>query len=214
MHGFALNVDPDMTMFEHIVPCGIADSEGAIAADERAVWMPSDPHGRLARIDPATNRVVAQLALPSQSLAAAVGQGAVWVTSTDHNVVTRVDPATNRVVATIAVGPRPHFLAVGEGSVWTLNQGDGTVSRVDPANNRVVATIEAGIPGEGGDIAVGEGFVWVTAINVPLTRIDPASNRVVAQWIGKGGDALRVGHGFVWLCSFFLQEVWRVDPDS
>jgi lipoic acid synthetase len=25
MHGFALNVDPDMTMFEHIVPCGIAD---------------------------------------------------------------------------------------------------------------------------------------------------------------------------------------------
>ena len=25
MHGFALNVDPDMTMFSHIVPCGIAD---------------------------------------------------------------------------------------------------------------------------------------------------------------------------------------------
>ena len=26
MHGFALNVDPDMGMFEHIVPCGIADN--------------------------------------------------------------------------------------------------------------------------------------------------------------------------------------------
>ncbi|HLI43437.1 MAG TPA: lipoyl synthase [Acidimicrobiales bacterium] len=25
MHGFALNVDPDMAMFSHIVPCGIAD---------------------------------------------------------------------------------------------------------------------------------------------------------------------------------------------
>jgi lipoic acid synthetase len=25
MHGFALNVDPDMSMFEHIVPCGIRD---------------------------------------------------------------------------------------------------------------------------------------------------------------------------------------------
>jgi lipoic acid synthetase len=25
MHGFALNVDPDMSMFDHIVPCGIAD---------------------------------------------------------------------------------------------------------------------------------------------------------------------------------------------
>ncbi|MEY2457382.1 MAG: lipoyl synthase, partial [Acidimicrobiaceae bacterium] len=25
MHGFALNVDPDLSMFEHIVPCGITD---------------------------------------------------------------------------------------------------------------------------------------------------------------------------------------------
>ena len=25
MHGFALNVDPDLTMFGHIVPCGIRD---------------------------------------------------------------------------------------------------------------------------------------------------------------------------------------------
>ena len=25
MHGFALNVDPDLAFFEHIVPCGIAD---------------------------------------------------------------------------------------------------------------------------------------------------------------------------------------------
>lgn len=27
MHGFALNVDPDLSMFEHIVPCGIADKQ-------------------------------------------------------------------------------------------------------------------------------------------------------------------------------------------
>ena len=25
MHGFAINVDPDLTMFEHIVPCGLRD---------------------------------------------------------------------------------------------------------------------------------------------------------------------------------------------
>ena len=27
MHGFALNVDPDLSMFEHIVPCGIRDKQ-------------------------------------------------------------------------------------------------------------------------------------------------------------------------------------------
>ncbi len=34
MHGFALNVDPDMTMFDHIVPCGIADKAVTSLAGE------------------------------------------------------------------------------------------------------------------------------------------------------------------------------------
>jgi virginiamycin B lyase len=56
---------------------------------------------------------------------------------------------------------------------------------------------------------VGEGFVWVTMVDIPLAQIDPTTNQVVTQYVGKGGDALRIGHGAVWLCSFFLQEVWR-----
>jgi len=97
--------------------------------------------------------------------------------------------------------------------VWTLNQGDGSVSRVDPQTNEVVATIQVGIPGAGSDISVGEGFVWVTAKNVPLTKIDPATNKVVVQFVGKGGDALRVGQGAIWLCSFFLEKAWHVSLD-
>jgi lipoic acid synthetase len=34
MHGFAINVNPDMTMFSHIVPCGIADKSVTSLADE------------------------------------------------------------------------------------------------------------------------------------------------------------------------------------
>jgi lipoic acid synthetase len=38
-HGFALNVDPDMTMFDHIVPCGIADK----GVTSLAALLPSTP---------------------------------------------------------------------------------------------------------------------------------------------------------------------------
>ena len=123
-----------------------------------------------------------------------------------------MDPHTNLVVETIPVGPAPRFLATGEGSVWTLNQGDGSVSRIDPKTNKVVATIEVGVPGEGGDIAVGEGSVWVTSFEFPLSRIDPAPNKVVQQFAGQGGDAVRVGQGSVWLTDLKGQQLWRIDP--
>ena len=103
-------------------------------------------------------------------------------------------------MATIAVGPAPRFLAVGEGGVWTLNQGDGSVSRIDPKTNEVVATIEVGVPGPGGEIAAGEGSVWVTSFEFPISRIDPKTNTVVQQFAGPGGDSIRVGLGSVWLC--------------
>lgn len=196
------------------IPVGPADSEGGIAVGTESVWLPSDVNGGLARVDPGANQVVSTTPVRASSFAAAAGLGAIWVTSTEHNLVSRLDPHTAQVVKEIPVGPRPRFLAVGENAVWVLNQGDGTVSRIAPETNQVTAVIPVGVPGEGGDIAVGEGFVWVTAINTPLSRIDPAQNRVVSQFVGTGGDAVRVGLGAVWLCSFFLQEVWRVDPAS
>ena len=40
MHGFALNVDPDLAMFDHIVPCGIADKRvTSLRAEGLAVTM-------------------------------------------------------------------------------------------------------------------------------------------------------------------------------
>ncbi len=110
------------------------------------------------------------------------------------------------------VGKAPRFIAAGGGAVWVLNQGDGSVSRIDPATNKVVATIEVGVPGGGGDIAVGEGSVWMTAFEHLLSRIDPSTNMVAQQFVGKGGDAVRVALGSVWLSNYEAGTVWRIDP--
>jgi YVTN family beta-propeller protein len=193
------------------IPAGPANSEGGIAAGPEAVWIVTDLKGVLARVDPATNKVTAEIAIAPGSVGPVYAEGAVWVSSPEKSVVTRVDPKTNTVTDTIAVGPTPRFITTGAGSVWTLNQGDGTVSRVDMKTRKVVASIEVGIPGTGGELAYGEGHIWATVFQIPLSMIDPKTNTVVKQWTGAGGDAVRAGHGSVWLSNLREQNVWRID---
>lgn len=197
---------------EATLPLAVPDSEGGIATGAGSLWLMTDKAGTLARIDPATNKVVAEIYVTPGSYTVAFGEDAVWVTSTEKNVLARINARTNVVEQTITVGPKPRFLAVGEGSVWTINQGDGSISRVDVKTNKVVATIEAGIPGSGGEIAVGDGSVWVTSFEFPITRIDTSTNKVVQQFYGDGGDAIRFGHGSVWLSNLRAANVWRLDP--
>jgi virginiamycin B lyase len=207
-----VRVDPQTGKIVAQLPAGPADSEGGVTTGDGSVWIVTSKEGLLVRIDPQTNQVAAKIAIPSGSYVPAFAEGAVWITSTERNVLTRVDARSNQVVASVPIGPQPRFLTVGAGSVWTLNQGDGTISRVDMKTNRLVATIAAGIPGTGGEIAFGEGSVWATVFEVPMTRIDPASNAVVQQWIGLGGDSIRLGHGSIWLTDFAHANVWRLNP--
>jgi len=192
---------------------GPALSEGGIAATADSIWLTSDMKGILSRIDPETNRVVAQIDVPKGSSVTVVGEdNAVWVVSTTESLVVRIDPQTNLITDRIQVGPNPRFTTVGGGALWTLNQGDGTVSRVDTKARKLVTNIEVGVPGGGGEIAFGAGRVWVTVFEIPLTEIDPETNKVVRQWTGPGGDAVRVGHGAVWLSNIRQENVWRIDP--
>lgn len=189
-----------------------AESEGGIAASDDAVWLVTDAAGKLSRIDPKTNKVAVVIEIPAGSASVVFGDGAVWVTTPGKNILTRVDAVTNQVTDSIAVGPGPRFETFGGGAVWTLNQGDGTVSRVDTKTRREAARIEVGIPGEGGEIAYGLGHVWATVFQIPMSEIDPATNKVVRQWVGNGGDSIRVAHGSIFLSNLRQHNLWRIDP--
>ena len=197
------------------IPVGPANSEGGITCSKDAVWLPTGATGnKVAKIDPKTNKVVAEVDVPEGSHTADFGEGAVWVTNSKGKVVTRIDPKSNRVTDTIEVGPQPRFLTVGEGFVWTLNQGDGTVSKIDPKTRKTIANIQVGIPGTGGEISAGGGAVWVTVFQIPLTRIDAKTDKVTQQYAGPGGDAVLYAHGSVWLSNLRQQNVWRLDPSK
>ena len=202
--------NPETGAIEATINAGPADSEGGIATGAGSVWMVTDKKGELSRIDGKTNQVVKTIEVPAGSVACTFGANAVWVSSPDRSVVARVDPKANRVTDEIAVGKGPRFMTFGEGSAWTLNQGDGTISRIDAATRKAI-NIDAGLPGEGGEIAYGEGAVWATLFGFPITKVDPATNKVVKQWTGKGGDSIRAAHGSVWLTFLSDKKVWRID---
>src|SRR5262245_23339937 len=94
--------------------------DGAYGAG--ALWV-SIGNDTIARIDPSTNSVAAEITVGAGFRhEIAVGNGAVWVTNPDEDTVSRIDPATNSVVATI---PSEGFLPVGvtatAGAVWVSN---------------------------------------------------------------------------------------------
>lgn len=191
-------------------PVGPAGREGGIAASSDSVWIVTDKRGTLSRIDPRSGRVRQRISIQPGSCNPLFSDGVIWITGSNSNVVTAVDAATGRVLASIPVGPKPRFLTAGGGSIWTLNQGDGTISRIGAKSKKRTATISVGIPGPGGDICYGADSVWATIFDVPLSRIDGRTNKVLRQWVGRGGDSLRLGHGSIWLTDYRHGLLWRI----
>jgi DNA-binding beta-propeller fold protein YncE len=197
------------------LPIAPAGPEGGITANGDSVWMVTNKDGTtLSRIDPTTNTVRQKIAIPAGSYNPLSSGNTVWITSFDKDLLTAVDTTGGNVLASIPVGPKPRFLAAGAGSVWTLNQGDGSLTRVEIESRKVTNTVALGIPGPGGDLDYGAGFVLAAAMEVPLTVIDGRTNKVRRQWVGRGGDAVRFGFGSIWMTDYHRGLLWRVPAEA
>ena len=210
-------IDPGSNKVVHSIAVQLPkETEGSIGVGEGSLWALTDDgdtdSGTLARIDPFTGEVIANIRVNAGSHCALVAFGSVWVSSSAGGAVLRVDPRTDAVVAEISVRQSPRFLAASDDSIWVLNQGDGSLSRIDPQSNQVTATVAFGVPGEGGDLSVSDSSIWVAAEGIALSQIDPRTNRVVRQFAGgKRMDSLRVGFGAAWLVDEIHAQIWRVD---
>jgi streptogramin lyase len=121
---------------------------------------------------------------------------------------------TNLVEKRIDVAPGARSVTFGAGSVWVLCEKEGKVQRIDPKLNKVIKTIETGVPNAGGNLAFGDGFVWLTQTGFPLTRIDPEPDkeRVAQQFWGEGGGLVSAAPGAIWLSNVTKNSAFRLDP--
>jgi virginiamycin B lyase len=137
-------------------------------------------YNKLSRVDPATNRVVAEIPIQAGSRYGgawnvAVGEGSVWAQSLDGKLF-KVHPATNEVVAKLSLGSDSSDLAVYGGSVWATSQpATGTrLVQVDPRTAHIVASEHGPEPNKGGyrGLVAGGGYVWF-ASGDGLARVAP-----------------------------------------
>lgn len=184
---------------------------------EDAVWVANAPRNAIHRLDPATNKVVAAVAVgrrPCSGLAA--GFGSIWVPLCGDKALVRVDAKSNQVTATIPAGPAQSEggIATGAGSVWLVTEPRGSLSRIDPAQNRVVA--EIAVPAGSAACVFAGDAIWVTTPQSDLlTKVDPKTNRVVASIpVGPQPRFLTSGADSIWTLNQGDGTVSRVDERS
>lgn len=207
-HPGLARIDPARNVMSRFLPIPPALSEGGITASPDSVWLVTR-NGVLARIDPDRNRIRQTVAIARGSFNPLYSGHIVWVTGGTTNAVTAVDARTGEVIAAVATGSKPRFLTAGDGMLWTLDQGDGSIGEIDMKRKQLIALIPANIPGGGGDISYGAGAVWASIIGVPLTRLAVPCNEL-AQWLGRGGDAVRFGDGAIWLTDYHDGRIFRI----
>ncbi len=197
-----------------------------IAFGAGSLWAASG--SRLLRIDPATNKVSAEIPIePNGSGAAGVafGAGAVWVPVAMPAALWRIDPAKNRVVAKIPLGTNLDgtvSVSATDGAVWLASEDHsgsraaGLLTHVDPAHNRVAGRVRvAGVPTS---IAATSRAVWAATVSDGIVVIDARKNQVVktlalASSLGYAQTVVAAA-GAVWLADPFDQQVLRLDPAS
>jgi DNA-binding beta-propeller fold protein YncE len=199
------------------IPTGIANRAGElnVVAGAGSIWIASDDKGVVSRIDPATNRVVATVAVDPGTWYLAFGFGSVWAVSSRARTVQRIDPRTNAVVKRADLGKEPGFLAAGAGGVWVQEQGDGTVARIDPHSGEVTGRVKVGEVLKYGDIDTGGGKVWLRTTEAQtFAVIDPKTLAVDAR-VGQadGSGALRYTRKGLWTSAHDVHTItWWPEP--
>ena len=132
-----LRIDPRTNLIDKRIE--VAADPVSVTAGEGSIWVLGRKEGKISRVDPKTNKVIAtvELEIPNAEGMLAFGGGYLWA-SVHGFPLTRIVPATDKVAQQFpgAGGGRLWF---GLGSLWLGSAESKTVARIDP--KRVLATL-------------------------------------------------------------------------
>jgi DNA-binding beta-propeller fold protein YncE len=191
-----------------------------VAVGAGAGWVATG-RGAVARIDAASNRVVAviKLAGPGPGPAGiAVAGRIVWVAQGGRGMA-RIDAATNRLLRPVRLDVQAGQAATDGATIWVGGRSTdprvetaGAVARIQGATGRVREIVPSGLPA---GLAAGVDAVWITerdGAGGALECIAPDTMPAAMTGLPALG-ALAVGGGAVWAASPRGSLVYRLDPN-
>jgi sugar lactone lactonase YvrE len=202
----------------------VAREPNSITVTKDRVFVLSNKDGRIVVLDASTGEPVRQIPTSQGGTAVTAGFGSIWALKESTDMLLRYKRSNgNRIgpAIQIAVGERPVIVTAGEKAVWVgVRQLDGrrngsgeSLVRILP-NLTKPAQTPIDIPGGVGDVAVGEGAVWVTnTFSSSVTRVDPNDLDDLRQIrIGGTPNGVAVGEGSVWVAVEQEKALVRVSP--
>jgi hypothetical protein len=205
------------------IPTHTRGVNAGLAFGAGSIWLAPTGTSRLLRIDPSTNRLVANIHLGVNhkgrlsSLGGGVtfAAGRIWVSRVSNGPrgdVVSVNPTTNRETATpVTVGSGPDTVVSAFGALWVDNtsvvigknapsQTYPAVSRIDPRTRQVTTEWFSGTS------ATGFGSLWVTtdagSDEAAIIRVNPANGKTLAQIDVPRVISISSGGGRLWAISY------------
>jgi DNA-binding SARP family transcriptional activator len=176
-HSRVLRIDPSGERIQRVfdIPEAVV-----LAFGGGALWVASSELGRLTKIDPRTNAIVASVRVGPSICCLAVGGGYVW--AANDSGIWKIS-GDGRPIAVTELPSEAGEMSYGEGALWATSAGQ--VIRVDARSGRAkrwhIGYSLNGIAAAGGRVAV--------SVYVPK-RPEPSAD--------LRGRVLRVGRSAVW----------------
>jgi DNA-binding SARP family transcriptional activator len=179
---------------------GVPNTAFALAAGAGSVWTTAGADF-VARIDPATNRVVSRTRVPAITSLAADRRFA-WVGTRD-GIIVRLDPRHPRIVktrfATLPDGDFAGPMAARDNMLWVVvATGTTLLEQYDVGTGRLASTVVAGRTNSA--LALSREGLWVAELlDRDVVRVDPRTHKVVARIpLRRPANGIAVGAGAVW----------------
>jgi len=194
-----------------------------VAVGLGAAWVAASRQNALFKLDAATGKPLARIALPYRPQTIAVGHGAVWVgmsmlagsstlTPAIPDSLAQIDPHTNAVKRTFPMAAGIRAVASTPHGLWIANRRYPAVSRFNVATGKIdkrVILSDSALDG-----AYSSGAVWFVLPGDTVVRIDDKTGRNLSIGVGRHPTGVAAKGKQIWVTSFIDHTITRIDPKT